>query len=419
MLRRKLIALGTILPTLILAVCCAKPVDASEAVSDKPRDTSSEASVEDVASLVRGNTDFAFELYQTIASDGQYEGENLFLSPYSVSLALAMTWAGARGDTEAEMAETLHLDSPQETLHPAFNSLDLTLDARGGEGLRLDMANSLWGQVGYHFLAEFLDTLAVNYGAGMRLVDYASEPEACRVRINEWVEDETERKIKDLIPRGFITPTTTLVLVNAIYFKAFWESTFDKNKTVDDHFTLLSEESVTVPMMNQEGDFLLAVEDGYSAVELPYVGGEVSMVIVLPDQGRFEEIEESLDRERLEDIIDNLDICHGLLVSIPRFEMDCWFSLADALSKMGMPGAFTGGADFSGMTGSRDLFIGNVLHGAYVLVNEEGTEAAAATAVVMERGMPPRFRADRPFIFLIRDVETGSILFVGRVMNPA
>jgi serpin B len=376
--------------------------------------------------LVEGNTAFALDLYQFLAA--QQGEDNLFYSPYSISLALAMTYAGARGETGAQMADALHFTLSQDALHPAFNALDQELAQRGegaegkdDEGFRLNIANAIWGQRDYEFLELFLDVLATNYGAGLRVLDFSGAPEESRLTINDWVSEETEGRIENLIPQGTIDPLTRLVLTNAIYFNAAWAHPFQEEATQDGPFTLLDGSEVTVPMMHQTESFGYARGEGYRAVELPYDGRELSMVILLPDREGFASFEESLDGERLQAIVEALTV-RQVDLTMPQFEFDARFSLNKALQALGMPAAFSGGADFSGMTGSKDLFISDVLHKAFVSVDEEGTEAAAATAVVMKLSAvaeePVTVAVDHPFVFLIRDIQTGAILFVGRVVDP-
>jgi serpin B len=404
---------------------CSRAAGGEVLQSEKPRDTAPEVSASDLTSLVAGNSAFAFDLYQQLKDK---EG-NLFYSPYSISLALAMTYGGARTETEEQMADALRFSLPQNRLHPAFNALALELDSRGegaqgkdGEGFRLNIVNAIWGQQDYPFLGDFLDLLAVNYGAGLRVLDFIGATEESRVTINDWVSDQTEGRIKDLIPAGAITTITRLVLTNAIYFNAAWEYPFEKDMTEDGIFYRLDGSEVTVPMMSQKETFGYGEGDGYQAVELPYDGNELSMVILLPASGRFGAFEEALDAAQVDGIIGGMEH-RQVILTMPRFEFDSSFSLKEALSAMGMPLAFSEMADFSGMTGNRDLFIMDVVHKAFVSVDEEGTEAAAATAVIMgETAMPPseavEVTIDRPFIFLIRDIETGAILFVGRTLDP-
>jgi serpin B len=394
--------------------------------SDRERVVSPHVADADLSKLVEGNSAFAFDLYRFLVE--QQGDNNLLYSPYSISLALAMTYAGARGETEAQMADALHFTLPQDDLHPAFNALDQELAQRGEgaegrdqKGFRLNIANAIWGQKDYAFLDAFLDRLAMNYGAGLRVLDFGGAPEESRITINDWVSEQTEGRIQNLIPQGAIDPLTRLVLTNAIYFNAAWANPFQEEATRDGPFTLLDGSRIAVPMMHQTESFGYAKGEGYQAVELPYDGHELSMVILLPDRDSFDPFEDSLDVDQAQAIMQNLKRGQVALI-MPKFEFDSRFSLKQALEAMGMPAAFSGGADFSGMTGSTDLFISDVLHKAFVSVDEEGTEAAAATAVVMKLSVaaeePTTVTIDRPFIFLIRDIETGAILFVGRVVDP-
>ena len=424
-MKRILVSLLMVTVAAVLGFTACSPILASEVLSsDKERVTSPDVPETDLALLVEGNSAFAFDLYQALRGE---EG-NLFYSPYSISLALAMTYAGARGETEQQMADTLKFLLSQDVLHPAFNSLDILLGQRGEgaqgkdeEGFRLNIVNAIWGQKDYEFLDEFLDVLAENYGAGLRLVDFINETEKSRVAINDWISDQTEGRIEDLIPQGVITILTRLVLTNAIYFNAAWEYPFDEDATYNGPFYLLDGSEVTVPMMRQTESFGYAEGDGYKVVELPYDGLELSMVILLSEEGQFEAFEGSLDATLVEAIIEDLE-SQEVALTMPKFEFESEFSLKQTLAAMGMPIAFTDMADFSGMTGVRDLRIAEVIHKAFVSVDEAGTEAAAATAVIMELTAMPEepveVTIDHPFIFLIRDIETGTILFVGRVVNP-
>ncbi len=413
----------------VVAGCMPSPVKVAEAQllkSDKPRVTSPDVTPEELQELVNGNTAFAFDLYQALRerSDG-----NLFFSPYSISVALAMTYAGARGETEQEMARVLHFTLPQRRLHPAFNSLDLALTGQAqakqeeGKGFRLHIANALWGQRGYKFLREFLDTLAQNYGAGLMLLDFSQDPETARKIINEWVSDRTEGRIQELLPPGAIDTLTRLVLTNAIYFKAAWAEPFDKDLTADGTFYLLDGREVTVPMMRQTAKLGYAEGEGYQAVEIPYEGGKMAMVILLPAEGQFEAFEKTLNAERVQDILQKIEYSQVAL-TLPRFRVEYNFQLAGILKALGVRTAFTPNeADFSGIDGTRYLYIDDIFHKTFVSVNEEGTEAAAATGVVIRvtAVLQPRVQVtvDRPFIFFIRDLQTGTVLFVGRVLNPA
>jgi len=423
-MKKALISVLIVLLVLPL-IACDQPVGAEVLKSDKERITSPDVSTSEQALLVEGNSAFAFELYQALKGE---EG-NLFYSPYSISVALAMTYTGARNETAEQMADTLQFMLEQERLHPAFNWLDAELAKRGegaegkdGEGFRLNIVNAIWGQKDYSFLSAFLDVLAENYGAGLRILDFINETEQSRVAINKWVSDQTEGRIEDLIPQGAIDALTRLVLTNAIYFNAAWEYPFDEDMTADGPFYLLEGGQVTVPMMKQTEAFGYTEGEGYQAVELQYDGNELSMVILLPEAGQFQTFEEGLQAQQVRDIIRNLQLTEVAL-TMPKFEFDSEFSLKDTLAGMGMPVAFSGAADFSGMTGTPNLCISEVLHKAFVSVDEAGTEAAAATAVIVGEtampGQPVEVTIDRPFVFLIRDIDTGAILFVGRVMNPA
>jgi serine protease inhibitor len=374
----------------------------------------------DSEAVVQGNNEFALDLYRNLKGA---EG-NLFLSPYSISTALAMTYAGARGDTEAQMGQTLHFTIDGERLHAAFASLQAELDAaqEGGQVL-LRVANTLWPQDGYPFLETFLALTRQYYGVSVTPVNYVTDTEGARQRINTWAEEKTEHKIKDLIGPGILNSLTRLVLTNAIYFKGNWASQFDETLTEDAAFWVTPSEAVEVPMMTQKREFKYAQHNSIQILELPYVGDDLSMIVLLPTQvGGLAELEEALTPETLEKWTSHVRE-QEVIVFLPRFKMKSSFRLDATLMSMGMRDAFNGRADFSGMDGGKGgLYIAAVIHKAFVDVNEEGTEAAAATAVVMElRGLPlppPTFRADHPFIFLIRENRTGSILFLGRVVNP-
>ncbi len=411
---------------LLAVVACNQPAAASELKSDKPRETAPATIPSDLTTLVNGNNAFALNLYQLLRkTDG-----NLFYSPYSISEALAMTYGGARGETEKQMAAALQFLLAQDRLHPAFNSIDIELAKRGEvakegkdeKGFRLKVVNAIWGQKDFEFTSQYLDLLALNYGAGMRIVDYTNAAEEARQLINQWVSDQTEDRIKDLLPPGSVNFLTRLVLTNAIYFNAAWDSQFEKANTRDGRFYLLDGSEITVPMMFQMKSFRYTEDTNYQAVELPYDGNQLSMVVLLPGAGQFESFEAGLDSQKLQDIIGKLQSSYVKL-TMPRFQIESEFNLNQALSDLGMPIAFSDSeADFSGMDGGRDLHISDVVHKAYVSVDEKGTEAAAATGVIMAAtSMPTNIKdmtLDRPYIFLIRDIPTGTILFLGRVMNP-
>lgn len=371
-------------------------------------------------SIVDGNNRFALDLYRALKD----EDGNLFLSPYSVSTALAMVFAGARGTTEAEMAQVLHFDSPQDQLHTIYGELQASLD-RGTSigGYELAIANRLWGERDFTFLDPFLDITRVHYAAELARVNFSGDPEGTRETINAWVEDKTRDKIKDLLAPGTVSNMTRLVLTNAIYFNGLWASQFDPDDTHEGTFYLDKNEQVTTPMMHQETEFPYAAVDQIKILEMPYEGEDLSMIAILPEEiDGLGALEDEITSEKLDAWMRRLESTE-IEVSFPSFKYTSKFTLNETLVAMGMPSAFNPAvADFSGMTGGRDLFIAFAIHKAFVDVNEEGTEAAAATAVGMElTSLPPakpRFTANHPFLFMIRDNVTGSILFIGRVMNP-
>ncbi|MBN1772700.1 MAG: serpin family protein [Deltaproteobacteria bacterium] len=403
--------------------CVTDDVEHGELLrSSVPRDTTPDVLPGDLEAVVEGNTAFGLDLYGRLAE----EDGNLFFSPLSLSEALAMTFGGAREETARQMAETLHFTLPPERLHPAFNALDLHLDALGGEedAFQLSVVNQLWGQTGYEFLTEYLDLISAHYGAGMRLLDFAGDPESGRLTINDWVALQTHDRILDLLPMGAITPLTRLVLTNAIYFKASWLTQFDPAATRPGPFHRLDGSSADAELMHLEADFPYAEGDGWQAVELPYEGDGVSMVVVLPAEGTFGAFESGLDPLRLAAVLDGLVGGGPVALTMPKFTFTVGFEVKDLLVAMGMPDAFDDAlADFGGIEPLNELYITRVIHKAFVGVDETGTEAAAATAVVMDgrTSIPPEPKVvtlDRPFLFLIRDVETGTILFLGRVLDP-
>ncbi len=411
--------------TMILGLtACTRQVSAEVIKSNKPRVVSPAISQTEMASLVDGNSAFAFNLYQALKdTDG-----NLFYSPYSISEALAMTYGGARGDTEKQMAGALHFSLMQNQLHPAFNSLDQELAKRGQgakgkdeKGFRLHVVNAIWGQKDFKFTSEYLDLLAQQYGAGLRILDFINATEQSRATINQWVSDQTESKIKDLIPRGAIDPMTRLVLTNAIYFNAAWKYPFTVESTSNGKFHLLNGSEISVPLMKQTKSFGYAQGDNYQLVELPYDGNELSMVIILPRLEQFKATEASLNSQQVNSMIRSIQ-SRQMILTMPKFRFESSFGLKKTLSGMGMPVAFSTDADFSGMDGKRDLYITDVIHKSFIYVDEAGTEAAAATGVIMGTtsmpAAPIEVTIDHPFIFLIRDINTGTVLFVGRVLSP-
>ncbi|MCK4752616.1 MAG: serpin family protein [Planctomycetes bacterium] len=374
--------------------------------------------------ITQANNKFATDLYAKLSTT---KG-NLFFSPYSISTALAMTYAGAKNDTAAQMAEALNFPTEpamtKEQFHYNFGAVIKNLNSQGEKGnYDLTIANALWGQAGYGFLDEYLELVKTNYDSQLNKVDFIKNTEAARLTINKWVEDKTNDKIKNLLQKGVLNNLTRLVLTNAIYFKGNWADQFKTERTKDQPFTLITGDKIDVPMMNRTEKFSYTEADSLQVLELPYVEDELSMIILLPKKdSSLAELENGLTSENLSTWMKQL-IKREVIVAVPKFKMESKFDLVPVLKSMGMKNAFTGKADFSGMNGRKDLAISAVVHKAYVDVNEEGTEAAAATGITMSltSAVPeaiPVFRADRPFVFLIRDNGTGSILFLGRVMNP-
>jgi serine protease inhibitor len=374
----------------------------------------------DMATVVRGNNQFALELYGKLR-DGR---GNLFLSPYSISTALGMTYAGARTQTAEEMARVLHFTLDNDTLHPALGALIKQINGEPGQkrGYQLTTANALWGQKGFPFQSAFLKLTKDSYGAGLNEVDFAGDTEQTRQTINAWVEKQTENKIKDLLVKGILTADTRLVLTNAIYFKGDWVSQFKKDQTREESFLADGERKVKVPFMHQAAAFRCYRADTFQMLELPYVGKDLSMVVLLPKKlDGLADLEKTLTLDKLNTWLSHL---RGIDVelTLPKFKLTAAFELEKVLPGMGMRLAFTEGADFSGLYASGEKrYIKNVIHKAFVEVSEEGTTAAAATAVSEGGESAPEtavFKADHPFLFLIRDKRSGSILFLGRLVDP-
>ncbi len=376
----------------------------------------------DTAKLVAGNTQFGCALYGELGA----KAGNLFFSPFSISTALGMTAAGARGKTFEEMEKVLHLPADAPAAFGAvLKSLNDEPDAKK-RGFTLTTANALWAQNGYPWNPEYKKRVATDYGAGLFDTDFKSDPEAARATINLWVEKETREKIKELLPKDVVTRRTRLVLTNAIYFKGDWDVKFKKENTKDLSFTLADGKKVDAPLMHRVGAHFYAEADGYQVLDLPYAGNRVSMTVILPKKpDGLAAVEKELTGDKLGAVLKGLRREREVHVHLPRFKVEKSYLLNDPLIALGMKAAFTD-ADFSGMhTGAEDLKISAVLHKAFVDVNEEGTEAAAATGVVIVTTsaapppMPKYFRADRPFLYLIRDHKTGSVLFMGRLSEPA
>jgi serpin B len=396
-----------------------------------PRSTAPAVAPADAKSLTSDNTAFAADVYKSLRTSPQFEGENLFFSPHSISVALAMTYAGARGTTESEMASALRFTLPQDRLHPAFNALDLALSSRGagakaadGEPFRLRVTNSLWGLPKMPFEQPFLGTLAESYGAGIRLTDFANDPEGSRQTINKWVDVQTEQRIPELLPQDSVNPLTRLVLVNAVYFNAAWKDPFDAAITKPATFHGLGGD-IDASFMASSGPLRHARGSDYDAIALPYDGNELELLAIVPDSGKLDALEARLDGAMLESVASSLET-REVQLKLPKFEIKGKsFSLRETLRALGMKAAFE--PDASDLTGmlprSVDhLYIADVIHDAFVSVDEKGTEAAAATAVLIAgRGAPTdivKLTVDRPYVYGVRDLATGAFVFLGRVAKP-
>jgi serpin B len=385
--------------------------------------TSGSSTPSPVAEVVKGHQTLAFDLYGKLRT----EKGNLFFSPYSLSSALAMTYGGARGETERQMAKALHFPLEQNALHEAFGAWRETLAKAAKKGsVEWSVANSIWPDRAYPFRPAYLEMLQKAYGASIAPVDYVHAAEEARGRINRWVEEQTKNKIRDLIGPGILNTLTRMVLVNAVYFKGDWTSPFEAAQTRDAPFYAPGDRTVTAPLMRQKAKFAYGEEDGLQLLEMPYADGALSMLVLLPEaRDGLAALEAKLTPEALNTWTARMRR-REVEAWFPKFKMTAKFTLNEPLAALGMPDAFRDDkADFSGMTASGrndGLYITKVLHKAFIEVNEKGTEAAAATAVVVGlRSMPmppPVFRADRPFWFVIREKSTGSLLFMGRLVDP-
>jgi serpin B len=380
-------------------------------------------SSDELAAVVGADRDFAFRLYHQLVKSQQ---GNLFCSPYSISTALSMAYAGANANTAAQLATALGVGANNDAWHAGRNSLDLALASarpapEGLDPLKLQAANAIFGQQGYPFEDPFLRTLAADYGVGMQTVDYVKDAEAARALINAWVDNQTHDRIKDLLAHGSVDALTRLVLVNAIYFKGNWVEQFDPNQTKPAQFTRLDGSQVQADMMHSQLDTTYAAGDGWQATRLAYAGN-ASMFLVVPERGRFAEIEASLTGDRVKRLADSLTTA-SVSLSLPKWSSASSIDLVSALKALGIADAFDPNtADFSAMTAAEKLYVSGVVHQANVSVDEDGTEAAAATAVMMGTTAAPlhvvSLSIDRPFIYLVTDDVSGEVLFVGRVLDP-
>lgn len=397
------------------------PAPGELVASDKERVASPVVSDADFASLIAGNTDFGVAMYRQV----EKPGENVVLSPLSLTRAFSMVYAGARGDTASQMARALGFALPPEQLHPALNRLDLALQAQVGQthgdpgpAPTFRAVNALWSQKGYPFEADYLDVLAEHHGAGLRSVDIAADPDGVRRSINDWVSGQTGERIQDLIPEGEVRADTRLVLANALYFKGAWRAPFMPQGTRPETFHGPGGATDTVPLMSTSWGFPVAKGDGYDAIALPYVGRAFRMLIVVPDANRFQDVEQRLSATFLDTVRASLRDQHVML-RLPRFEVKQSLSVVEALRTLGMVDAFSAQADLSGITRQERLMLSGAQHQTFVSVDERGTEAAAATAIEgVPVSLPPEFRVDRPFFFVIEEVATKSVLFLGRIVKP-
>jgi len=427
---------AALLAALLGATACGGGADSRESSASAPqvvksslsRITEPEVSDADLRAVVAGSADFAVKTLARIDPEG---ASNAVFSPYSLTQALAMAAAGAKGTTLSEMQQALGLALPQDRLNPALNKLDLMLAAKTpgavdpqlGQLPQMTVSNAVWAQQGYTLLPEYLDTVARHFGAGIRLLDFKAAAEPSRLAINAHVEEQTRDLIKNLLPQGAIRDDTRVVLTNAIWFKANWAAPFDVALTAAMPFTQRNGALSEVPFMRRRSDFSAVKATDYQAVELPYVGGKLAMQLVMPTAGSFDRFLADLSGERLEAI--NRSLQPSLVeLAMPKFEFTADFEPTMILQSFGMVNAFddTGRADFSGIDGTRNLYISRIVHKAFVGVDEKGTEAAAATGVVVgvtsvDPRVPLVMHFDHPYIFLIRDRQTGLILFMGKVLR--
>lgn len=392
------------------------------AKSSVEQDATPAASETDVRALGASNRAFAFDVYGELAK----EPGNLFFSPYSISQALAMTYAGARGTTATEMRTVMHFGADQAVLHAAFNATGISLAERKsqlapegtGDGFQLQVVNQAWGDKHSHFLPEYLDVLAENYGAGLYLADFMGNPDGTRTVINDWVAEQTKDRIRDLLAPGSIDSSVVLVLTNAIYFKSSWLMKFDPAKTESATFHGAAGDR-TLPMMHQAVETRYRETADYQAIDLPYLSPSVHMLVILPASGRFDAVVQQLAGSF--DPISSGMSEYDVTLAMPKFTFEASPALKPVLQALGMREAFTTAADFSGFDGQRDIYLYDVVHKAFVAVDEAGTEAAAATAVISGTvSVKPRaeLTLDRPFIFLVYDEPTDEVLFFGQLNDP-
>ena len=411
--------------SLILSACTSTSKE-TIAESDVARTKVDDTARAGIPQLVADNITFAFDLYQQVKSA---EG-NLVFSPYSISLAGAMLYGGAKGDTAAQISRVMQFNLPVDQFNSAFNALSLEIAGRPGESkkidrknpMELDIANAVWGQKDTPFEQAYLDLLASDYGAGIHLVDFINAPDDAVNQVNDWVDAQTRGKIQKILSPDGVDQSTRMILANAIYFKAAWQEAFVKKLTADAMFTLLDGTQVTVPMMKTDEEIPVGIKmgEGYTAVAIPYKGNLAEMVIIMPDEGNYSTFESALDAATFASILNGLQPASYFLY-MPKFEFTTDYDLKSILTQMGMALAFDpDNADFSGITTAERLYVEQAIHKAYILVDEEGTTAAAVTMFgVAMAALPMEICIDKPFIFAIVDKPTGTVLFLGRVLNPA
>ncbi len=382
----------------------------------------------ELTTLVQGNSEFGLDILRLLRK----ENDNVIFSPLSISTALAMAESGAREDTLSQMRDTLHINLPEEKLHPLYHRLNTTLEENAKNSsapsefdYELAISNALWGDKNESFLKEYLDIMDTHYDSGLTLMDFMNAPDESRIKINRWVEEQTHEKIKDLLAEGSINSATSLVITNTVYLKAAWQEPFQEENTRNADFYLLDKSPVSVPFMQNTADYAYSKESGadaYTAVVLPCKEGKLAMLVIMPDDP--ETFIENLNAEKLQQIRQSMNYTH-LNLSFPKYKNESSFSLATPLQQLGMKNAFDPLlADFSGMTGKRSLYISDAIHKAFIDVDEKGTEAAAATAIIIAKSAMPgnepiTAKFDHPFIYFMMDQETQSILFMGQMSDPS
>ena len=421
------VVLLTPLPSSMIPILDAHSAEVGALIQSKNKRVNSTGVPEtDIKEYMTNSNYFAYDLLFPLI---QPNGKNFIYSPYSLTMVMGMTYAGARGDTALQMADAMRFTLPPDRLYAAINSVDQELMGlpHGSDNesynVHLNIANSLWGQVNRTYLPEYLDILSKYYGTGINLEDFTNKPEESRMAINDWVSKKTEEKITNLIPSGGINSLTKLVLVNAVYFNDAWQHPFAKEDTKDEYFYMVPNGQVQTPMMHTSAKFGYISNKIYQAISLPYKNCDLSMIIIMPVVEQFDEFEKTLNAKNIEDIIPLLQE-QPIDLTFPKFKFETNFSLVEPLVKLGILNAFAPlSANFSGIDGTREIFIGNIIQKAYISVDEYGTEAAAATAATMkttalETDSPIIVKIDHPFIFAIRDQQTGTVLFIGRLLNP-